>query len=231
MLVAGSIIALLPANLSQSPPPARGWQAAAAFDAVLAAVALTGAVVVASGLTAFPALVRFLRAGGWPKIRRRIAWAAGVTVVAAGALAGLVVISGSRSPAQLDASLAYLVGFLATGLAVTVAIALWATAATAVAKHLTLMPRVRAAQLMLGALTPIAVTVMLVTLDLWWSVTQFPAWLVAGLVLLGLASVPAWLRIRVAAQQGQAAAGCREREDGYQPVRSADTRPPPGLTS
>ena len=60
----------------------------------------------------------------------------------------------------------------------TVAIALWAMAATAVAKHLTLMPRVRAAQLMLGALTPIAVTVTLVTLDLWWSVTQFPA--VAG---------------------------------------------------
>ena len=84
MLAAGSMVAILPQNLSESPPPARGWQAVAAFDAVLAAVALTGAVVVASGLAALPALVRFLRAGGWPKIRRRVAWAGGASVVAGG---------------------------------------------------------------------------------------------------------------------------------------------------
>ena len=143
MFVAGAIIALLPENLSESPPPARGWQAAAAFDAVLAAVALTGAVVLASGLAALPALVRFLRAGGWPKIRRRVAWAGGATVVAGGALAGLVLVSGSRSPAQLDASLAYLAGLLATGLAIAVAIGSWAIAATAMARHLTLVARVR----------------------------------------------------------------------------------------
>ena len=50
-----------------------------ALDAVLAAVAVTGAVVLADGLLALPALVRFLRAGGWPKIRRRAGWAAGAT--------------------------------------------------------------------------------------------------------------------------------------------------------
>ena len=94
MLVAGTIIALLPENLSESPPPARGWQATAAFDAVLAAVALTGAVVLASGLAALPALVRFLRAGGWPKIRRRVAWAAGATVAAGGGLACLALVVG-----------------------------------------------------------------------------------------------------------------------------------------
>jgi hypothetical protein len=203
MLTAGSIVAILPQNLSESPPPARGWQAVAAFDALLAAVALTGAVVVASGLAALPALVRFLRAGGWPKIRRRVAWAGGASVVAGGALAGLVLVSVSRSPAQLDASWAYLVGFLATGLAVTAAIGLWAIAAAATARRLTLAPRVRSAQLMLGAVAPLAVTVTLVTLNLWWSVTQAPGWLVVALVLLALASVPAWLRIRVAAQKGR----------------------------
>jgi hypothetical protein len=203
MLTAGSIVAILPQNLSESPPPARGWQAVAAFDALLAAVALTGAVVVASGLAALPALVRFLRAGGWPKIRRRVAWAGGASVVAGGALAGLVLVSVSRSPAQLDASWAYLVGFLATGLAVTAAIGLWAIAAAATARRLTLASRVRSAQLMLGAVAPLAVTVTLVTLNLWWSVTQAPGWLVVALVLLALASVPAWLRIRVAAQKGR----------------------------
>ncbi len=231
MLVAGTIIALLPENLSESPPPARGWQAAAAFDAVLAAVALTGAVVLASGLTAFPALVRFLRAGGWPKIRRRIAWAAGATVVAGGGLAGLSVVSGSRSPAQLDASWAYVVGYLATGLAMTVAIGLWATAAAATARHLTLIPRVRAAQLMLGAVTPIVVMVMVVTLDLWWSATQSSVvLLVTGLVISALASV---LVPRTVGGRSARAGGCGPPPAGgrSQPVRSADTRPPPGVTS
>ncbi len=203
MLVAGTIVAQLPENLSESPPPARGWQAVAAFDAVLAAVALTGAVVLAGGLVALPALVRFLRTGGWPKIRRRVGWAAGATVAAGGGLAGLALAGGSRSPAQLDASWAYLAGFLATGLVVAVAIGRWAIAAEATARHLTLDPRLRTAQLMLVAVTPATVTVVLVALNLWWSVTQSPAWLVAVPVFLGSASVSAWLRIRRAARKGR----------------------------
>jgi hypothetical protein len=210
MFVAGSIIALLPEDLSESPPPARGWQAVAAFDSVLAAVALTGAVVLASGLAALPALVRFLRAGGWPKIRRRVAWAGGATVVAGGGLAGLVLVSGSRSPGQLDTSWPYLAGWLATGVAGWLAIVLWATAATATARHLTLAARVRAVQLVLGAVAAIMVTVVLATLNIWWSVTQAPPWLVAAVVMLALASVDAWLRIPRALRKGRrlrAAAG------------------------
>jgi hypothetical protein len=203
MFVAGSIIALLPENLSQSPPPARGWEAVAAFDAVLAAVALTGAVVVASALPALPALVRFLRAGGWPKIRRRIAWAAGATAVAGGALAGLILISGARSPAQLDASSAYFAGFLATGVAVAAAILLWAIAASATARRLALGPRVRAAQLVLGAIAAIMVTVVLAALTCWWSVTQGPPWLFAALVMLAVASVDAWLQLPRAVRRGR----------------------------
>ena len=75
-----------------------------ALDALLAAVALTGAVVLADGLAALPALVRFLRAGGWPRIRRRVAWAAGVTAVAGGGLVGLIFVSGSSPSAQLNLS-------------------------------------------------------------------------------------------------------------------------------
>ena len=203
MFVAGSIIALLPENLSQSPPPARGWEAVAAFDAVLAAVALSGAVVVASVLPALPALVKFLRAGGWPKIRRRIAWAAGATVVAGCALAGLILISGARSPAQLDASSAYLAGFLATGVAVAAAILLWTIAATATARRLALRPRVRAAQLVLGAIAAIMVTVVLAALTFWWSVTQGPPWLFAAMVMLALVSVDAWLQLPRAVRRGR----------------------------
>jgi len=201
IVVAGLVFAILPENLTTS-PPARGWQAAA-FDAVLAAVALTGAVVVAGGLAALPALVRFLRAGGWPKIGRRVAWAGGATAVAGGGLAGLALVSGSRSPAQLEASWAYFAGLLATALAMAVAIGLWAAAAAATARHLTLVPRVRAVQLVLSAVAAIMVTVMLATLDFWWSATQTPAWLVGGLVMLALASVDAWRKIPRAVRRGR----------------------------
>jgi hypothetical protein len=203
MLVAGTTVALLPQNLSESPSPARGWQAVAAFDAMLAAVALIGAVVVAGGLAALPALVRFLQAGGWPKIRRRVAWAAGATVAAGGGLAALVLVVDSRSPAQLDASWVYLVGWLATGLAIAVAIGLWATAAAATAGHLALVPRVRAVQLVLGAVAAPLVTLVLVTLTLWWSATQSAVWLVAVPVFLGSASVDAWQRVPRAVRRGR----------------------------
>jgi hypothetical protein len=209
-LVAGLIIADFPLNLAQSPPTAREWQAATALDAVLAAVALTGALVLADGLAALPALVRFVRAGGWPKIRRPVAWAAGAAAVAGGGLAGVVVFTGSHSFAQLNASWADLAFVFATGLAISAAIGLSAIAAAATARHLTLASRVRSAQLILGAVTPPMVTVILVTLNVWWSVTQGPAWLVLALVFLSQASVDAWQRIPRAVRRGRrlrAAAG------------------------
>jgi hypothetical protein len=96
-----------------------------------------------------------------------------------------------------------LAGFLATGLTVTVAIVLWAIAAAATARHLTLAPPVRAVQLVLGAAAATMVTVVLATLDFWWSVTQAPPWLVAALVMLALASRDAWRLIPRAVRRGR----------------------------
>ncbi len=58
------------------------------------------------------------------------------------------------------------------GLALAVAIGLWAAAATAAARHLTLTPRVRAFHLVLGAIIPNAVSMVVVTLGIWWWATQ-----------------------------------------------------------
>jgi hypothetical protein len=188
----------------------RGWPAAAAFDAVLAAIALTGAVVLACGLAPLPALVRFLRAGGWPKIRRRVAWAAGATVVASGGLAGLVIVQGSLSPAQLAASWPYTAGYLATGLAMTGAFGLWALAAAATARHLTLAARVRSVQLLLLAVASTAVMVVLGTLNFLWAATQTPLWLAGAVAMLGAAILNARLGIPRAVRRGRrlrAAAG------------------------
>lgn len=70
-MIAGSTLGNLPWNLKAPLPPARAWQETAAFDALVGAFAVTGVVVLASGLVAAPAFIAFLREGGWPKIRPR----------------------------------------------------------------------------------------------------------------------------------------------------------------
>jgi hypothetical protein len=106
--MAGLVCAVVPGQLASAPYPARAWQAVA-LGTLLTAVAVTGAMVLAGGLAALPALVRFVRAGGWPKIRHRVGWAAGATAVAGG---GLVLASGARSAAQVNAWGAYWTGLL-----------------------------------------------------------------------------------------------------------------------
>jgi hypothetical protein len=179
----------------------RAWQVVA-LDAVLAAVALTGALVLAGGLAALPALVRFLRAGGWPKIRRRVGWAAGATAAAAG---GLVLVSDSDWPAQRNVSWTLLAGLLVTGLAMAGAIGLWSATATASARHLTLTPRVRAAQLVLGAVLPTAVRAMVATFALWWAAMHPSSitLLVLGLVNAAMVIVLAPGRIGRAVRLGR----------------------------
>jgi hypothetical protein len=164
ILTTGLLCAVLPSGLA-SASSARAWQAVT-LDALLAAIALAGAIALADGLVALPALIGFLRAGGGPKIWRRAGRAAGATAVAGGGLAGLVVFAGSS---EMSVSWGYWAGALVTGLATAAAIGLWAAAAAATARHLTLAPRVRAAQLALGAVMPTAITAVIATMALCWS--------------------------------------------------------------
>jgi hypothetical protein len=199
--LAGQVCTWFPENLGLSPTAAWGWRGAAAYDAMLAIAALIVAVVLASGLTALPALVRFLRAGGWPLIRRQVAWAAGTAAAAAAALAGLVLASAGHSSPRLDISWAYLAGQVATGLVLTAAIWVGAVTATAIAGHLTFTPRVRTAQYIFGAVAQSTVLAVFSVLACWWSVTQGPVWLAAALANLVMVGLDVRLRLRVAGRQ------------------------------
>ena len=122
-------------------------------------------------------------------------------------------------------------GLLVAGLALAVAIGLWAAAATAVARHLTLTPRVRAVHLVLGAIIPNAVSMVVVTLGIWWWATQYLGHVAgAGLGQSGPNGRARAGENRAGRPPGQAAAGRRQRGNGHQPIRSAHARPPPDLT-
>ena len=186
-VVAAMILGSLPWDLKASLPPARAWQKTAAFDALVGAFAVTGVVVLASGLVAAPAFIAFLREGGWQQIRRRVAWAAGATVAAGGGLAGLFLAERSMSSAQVNHSWAYGIGVVATTAALVVASGLWASAVTATAKHLKLATRARAAQPLLAAVTLTAAQVILpANLILLAAAQSSLPWLVVGVTNLAL---------------------------------------------
>jgi hypothetical protein len=190
ILTVGLVVASIPWNVTAPLPQAKAWQGTAALGALAGILAFVGVCVLASALVAAPAFVAFLREGGWPKIRRRVAWAAGATVAAGSALAGFVFGQRSMSFAQLSHSWAYFIGAAATGLALVVALGLWASAAAATAKHLKLAPRARAAQLLLAAVTLIAGLAIMSAYSVWLAVIQSSlAWLVVGLANLALAGV------------------------------------------
>ena len=92
--VAGYVFAILPYEFKAPSGATQGWRVTAALAALAAVAVLGGVAVLVSGLLALPAFGRFLRAGGWRQIRRRVAWAAGATLAAGGGLAALVAGAG-----------------------------------------------------------------------------------------------------------------------------------------
>lgn len=204
IVVTGLVLDSLPWNLKAPLPPARAWQKAAAFDALVGLIAFTGFVVLAGGLVAAPAFVAFLRERGWSKIRRRVAWAAGATLPAGAGLAGLVLGQRSMSAAQLSRSWAYAGGVVATTVALVAALGLWASAAAATAKHLKLADRARAAQPLLASVTLTAASAIVPANIIWLAAIQSSLpWLVVGAANLAVVSVVMPRRIGQAVRQGR----------------------------
>jgi hypothetical protein len=202
--VAGYLFAILPYEFKALSGAAQEWPVTAALAALVAVAVLGGVAVLIGGLLALPAFGRFLRAGGWRQIRRRVAWAAGATAAAGGALAALTQIPGSMTYDQLSGSGVFFLGAIGTTLLLTAAIGLWANAAKATAKHLDLAVRVRADEMLLAAVTQAAALAMLPFTLFLTSATQSSLFqLLLGVVALATQSVVATSKIRRALRRGR----------------------------
>jgi hypothetical protein len=146
--------------------------------------AVIGISVTIAGLVAGPALVRLLRAGGWPVIRQPVARAAVVTLAFAGMLTRfLLMISPSRHPALGVVSFAWLI---ATLVLLELALLFWRRAGSAMmAQGLDLRPRVRAVQVMLNAITMSASLAVLPVVLIRFGQAEHSGWFMA-LALLTL---------------------------------------------
>jgi hypothetical protein len=178
MFAAGYLLAILPHELGT--PVAR--PAGAALDVLTALIALAGLALLAGGLAAIPALIRFLRAGRRLKVRRGLSWAAGTTVAGGAGLAWIVFWSQTSSLDPFRASPAYFGGLVVTALAVALALDLWAGVADRIGRRLDLAARVRAAERFLGRVAVPAILILIGINVVWYSASQSSEfWLVWGL--------------------------------------------------
>lgn len=152
-------------------------------------VAIVACLVAMVGMAiAVPAFLRFLRAGGWPLIRRHVVRALIATVVGISALTALVGLAHTLTPAQRDGELVshpavwhYQVAFIATMLLLAVALGLWTVAAVATMRRLDLTGTVLSAEAVLAAAATVAMVVMTVATAVWWgSIASSTPWFLQG---------------------------------------------------
>jgi uncharacterized membrane protein YidH (DUF202 family) len=187
-VVAGSSFAKLSEGFGLAVPTRTAPFASGAYHAVMVVAVLTCLVVIAGMAIAVPAFLRFLRAGGWSTIRRHVGRALIATVVAVAALAGLVAVAQTLTPAQRNGELVnhpvvwyYLVEFIVTMLLVAVALALWTVAAVVTARRLDLPRPVLSAEALLAAGAAAAMVVMTAATAVWWgSIASSAPWFLQG---------------------------------------------------
>jgi hypothetical protein len=187
-VVAGSSFAKLSEGFGLAVPTRTAQLASGAHNAVMVVAIPTCLVVIAEMAIAVPAFFRFLRAGGWSTIRRPVGRALIATVVAVTALAALVAVAHTLTPAQRNGELAnhpvvsyYLVEFMVTMVLVAVALALWTVAAVVTARRLDLPRPVLSAEALLAAGAAAAMVVMTAATAVWWgSIASSAPWFLKG---------------------------------------------------
>jgi len=152
------------------------------FDAVQVLASVGAVLVVLGAVLVLPAFVRFLGAGGWPAIRRRVLWAGAATVVTVAAVIPLGVIAHRLNSAQRNgADWHYSVGFAVVALASVATLALWTAAAVAAVQRMELRTGLVVAESALA--TALAAVMVLITgsTALWWGSMAFSApWFLQG---------------------------------------------------
>jgi hypothetical protein len=168
-VVGGTIVQKFSEHWQGATPAAARTVPSAAFDVLLAGAALGAALVLAGIALTLPALVRFLRDGGWPLVRERIAIAGVLTAVAAACAAGLAWWAHGLTEAQRNgADARYTAVAAIAGLVLLACLAAWTAAAVACARRLHLTHRVLVTEAALAGGVAVAMAAMTAATAVWW---------------------------------------------------------------
>jgi hypothetical protein len=145
-----------------------------AFDVLVVTATLGSALVLVAAATALPSIVSFLRAGGWPGLRRVVVTSVAITACALAATIVLVVWADGLNEGQRNGhDLAYAAGFLGWALTIAACLTSWTATAAAVLRRIELS----AGRLRLDAWIAAAVTAAMALMSaltiVWWA--ELPA--------------------------------------------------------
>ncbi len=181
-VLAGSGVQKFSEHWQDVTPRASRALPAGAFE-VLVLTAVFASVLVLAGIAAtLPSLLRFLRDGGWPLVRRRVAGAGLVSVVAGLTTIALVVWARDLTPLQRNGhDLGYGILFVTWVLLLAGALVAWTSAAVAIARRLALPRSVLRVEAGLAAAVAGAMGVMTVATLVWWGALANAApWFLSG---------------------------------------------------
>jgi hypothetical protein len=171
-VVAGSSFAKLSEHFDDALPTGRDAHHIAdlTYSAIQGAALVAGTIVLAGALVALPSLLRFLRSGGWPTLRRHVARATGCAALTAGLTLPLVIWAHHLSNHQRNGGLpAYGALFLAWAVLVSVTLALWTVVAVAAARRVTFSRLLLIVEGTLAVTVTTTMAVILVATTLWWA--------------------------------------------------------------
>jgi len=182
LVLGGAAFAKLSEHYSDATLAEGHGVAVAAYDAVLV-LAVTGLVLVLAGVAvATPAAWRFLRAGGWPAVRRPMVVAAVLSVTVVIATVGLGHWAHHLTVhARNGGNAVYSGAFLAWAVLVAAVLATWTGAGTAVARRLDLGPTSLRIEAGLAFAVAVVVGVTAAMIGLWWvAMARGASWYLAG---------------------------------------------------
>jgi hypothetical protein len=181
-VVAGAGVSKFSERWQEATPAGSRGVPSAAFHALMTAAAVGTLLVLVGIVAVVPSLVRFLRSGGWPEIRRRVLGAAfltGLGIVATVALATWA----HRLDAQQrnGGDLAYSIAFTAWAVSAATCLGSWAAAANATARRLTLPTVVLRLDALIASAVCVAMVVMTAATLTWWIALAHSApWVISG---------------------------------------------------
>jgi hypothetical protein len=128
-----------------------------------------GVAVLLAAVILLPTFIQFVRTGGWPIVRRRVAWAVAATLATAAAGGGLIIWAQHLTDHQRNAGFGwYQLSFVIVAILFAAAVATWSAAAVAATRRL----NIGTGQLkFIGALAvvvAVCMPVMTAAAAVWW---------------------------------------------------------------
>lgn len=141
-----------------------------------------GLVVLLAAAALLPNVIRFLRAGGWPAIRRRVLWATSVTSLAVLAGTGLVVWAHRLTTHQRNSGFGwYQLLFAVVGILFAASVVTWAAAAVSVTRRLAIELAKLKVLGVFAMVVAACMPVMTAAAATWWGAMATTApWFLAG---------------------------------------------------